>query len=150
MDYKLSIGALVLTLSAGSSALAHEVAYSHVHGDTNPAVPLKMLVEKKGPIKAPAETKEPMTTSGQGFWKFAAMKNLVPTPEETKTFLKGAHGTIVVDNERDIVYWGLAKVGWVAFSNKLTQSWVVKGDPKFVSGNLHGADILPRKGKLPL
>jgi hypothetical protein len=88
--------------------------------------------------------------SGQGYWKFAAMKDLVPTPEETKPFLKGAHGTIVIDHERDTVYWGLEKVGWVAFSNKLSQSAVVKGDPMFSSGNLHGADLLPRRGKLPL
>ena len=149
MDYKLSIGALLLALSAGSGA-AHEVAYSHVHGDTNPAVPLKFVVEKKGPIKAPAETKEPMTSSGQGFWKFAAQKDLVPTPEETKAFLKGAHGTIIVDTDRDIVFWGLEKVGWVAFSNRMSKSWVVKGDAMVSSGNLHGADILPRKGQLPL
>jgi len=64
--------------------------------------------------------------------------------------LKPAHGTIIVDAERDVVYWGLQSFGWVAFSNKLSQSWVVNGDPMFKSGNLHGADILPRKGKLPL
>ncbi|HUR47231.1 MAG TPA: hypothetical protein VMZ27_15225 [Candidatus Saccharimonadales bacterium] len=150
MDNKLTLTACILTLSAGPMAFAHEVAYSHVHGDTNPAPPLKMVVEKKGPIKAPAESKEAIKTSGQGFWKFAAEKDLVPTPEETKAFLKGAHGTIIVDSDRDIVYWGLERVGWVAFSNRMSQSWVVKGDGMVSSGNLHGADILQRKGQLPL
>jgi hypothetical protein len=44
----------------------------------------------------------------------------------------------------------LQNVGWVAFSNKLSQSWVVKGDPMFASGNLHGAGLLERRGKLPM
>ena len=132
------------------AAQAHEGDFTHLHGSTNPATPLKIAVETSGPVKAPAPLKEIVATSGQGFWKFAAAKELVPTPEETKPFLKGAHGTIIVDGERDLVYWGLEKVGWVAFSNQLKQSWVVKGDPKFTSGNIHGADILPRQGQLPL
>ncbi|MDB6034572.1 MAG: hypothetical protein JWM16_4910 [Verrucomicrobiales bacterium] len=150
MDYKLKIGFSILALGLGQAAFGHDVAYQHVHGDTNPATPLKFVTETKGPIKAPAEAKEALTTSGQGFWKFVAEKDLVPTPEETKNFLKGAHGTIIVDTDRDIVYWGLERVGWVAFSNRMSKSWVVKGDAMVSSGNLHGADILPRKGKLPL
>jgi hypothetical protein len=141
---------VVASTAAILTASAHEVEYKHLHGTTNPATPLKLVPEAKGPVRAPAALKESVATSGQGFWKFAAAKNLVPTPEETKPFLKGAHGTIVVDPDRDLVYWGLEKVGWVAFSNNLSQSWVVKGDPKFTSGNLHGADILQRRGKLPL
>lgn len=150
MDKKLTVGLVLLALGAGSAALAHDVTYKHVHGGTNAATPLKFVTEKKGPIKAPAELKEKVAVSGQGFWKFAAAKNLVPVPEETKPFLKGAHGTIVVDSDRDIVYWGLQNVGFVAFSNKLSQSWVVKGDKALSTGNLHGADILPRRGKAPL
>ncbi len=142
--------AIAASIASRFAVSAHEVDFKHLHGSTNPATPLKITLEKSGPVRTPAALKERVATSGQGFWKFAAMKDLVPTPEETKPFHKGAHGTIVVDKERDIVYWGLEKVGWVAFSNKLTQSWVVKGDPKFTSGNLHGADLLPRKGKLPL
>jgi hypothetical protein len=133
---------------------AHELDFKQLHGSTNAATTLKIVAETSGPVKAPAASQKSAPTSGQGFWKFAAAKDLMPTPEETKPFLKGAHGTIVVDSDRDLVYWGLEKVGWVAFSNKLSQSWVVKCDPKFTSGNLHGADILPRKGlfgsKLPL
>jgi hypothetical protein len=150
MNSKNHFAVLVALTAATTVSFAHEVPFKHLHGDTNPAMALNFVVEKKGPITAPAESKEQVTVSGQGFWKFAAAKNLVPVPEETKPFLKGAHGTIIVDSERDIVYWGLEKVGWVAFSNKLSQSWVVKGDPKFSTGNLHGADILPRLGKLPL
>lgn len=142
-------------MAAIFTAAAHDVDFKHLHGNTNPATPLKIVAETSGSVKTPAVMKESVVTSGQGFWKFAAMKELMPTPEETKTFLKGAHGTIIVDGERDLVYWGLEKVGWVAFSNKLTRSWVVKGDPKFTSGNLHGAALLPRKSlfggsKLPL
>ena len=147
----LAAASLVATLSA----VAHDTNYTHLHGSTNAATPLKLVPESKGPVPAPASLTGTAKTTGQGFWKFVAMKDLVPTPEETKAFLKGAHGTIVVDSDRDLVYWGLEKVGWVAFSNHLANSWVVKGDPKFTSGNLHGADILPRrslfgKDKLPL
>ena len=145
---------VIATTAAALTATAHDVDFKHIHGATNPATPLKIVAETSGPVKAPAPLKEGTATSGQGFWKFAAMKDLMPTPDETKSFLKGAHGTIIVDGERDLVYWGLEKVGWVAFSNKLSQSWVVKGDPKFATGNLHGADILPRNSlfgnKLPL
>ncbi len=138
----------IALLTAAFAAFAHDTKYSHLHGSTNPAVPLKFVAEQSGPVKAGPAHAGPV--SGQGFWKFAAAKDLVPTPEETKPFLKGAHGTIVVDSERDLVYWGLERVGWVAFSNKLAQSWVVKGDPMFRSGNLHGADLIARPGQLPL
>ena len=144
--YHLAVAGFATTLAAH----AHEVEFNHLHGSTNRATPLKIVVETSGPVRKPAPAQEGVAVTGQGFWKFAAAKNLVPTPEETKPFLKGAHGTIIIDGERDLVYWGLEKVGWVAFSNKLTQSWVVKGDPKFTSGNLHGADLLPRRGQLPL
>ena len=149
----LTSAAFILAL-ARLAATAHEVDFKHLHGSTNPATPLQIVAETSGPVAAPAPMKEAVPTSGHGFWKFAAAKELMPTPPETQPFLKGAHGTIIVDAERDLVYWGLEKVGWVAFSNKLTQSWVVKGDPKFATGNLHGADIFPRKSllgnKLPL
>ena len=141
---------LAVLATATLGATAHEVEFKHLHGSTNRATPLQLVAETSGPVKAPAPLKEAVPTSGQGFWKFAAAPDLVIPPSETQPFLKGAHGTIVVDGERDLVYWGLEKVGWVIFSNKLTQSWVVKGDPKFTSGNLHGADILPRRGQLPL
>lgn len=134
---------------AALSASAHDVSFEHQHGSAEPAVPLKSIVEDEGPVKVQPRTGGG-TVSGAGYWQFMAMKELVPTPPETKSFLKGAHGTIIVDKERDLVYWGLEKVGWVAFSNKLSRSWVVKGDPMFSSGNLHGADILPRAGKLPM
>jgi len=154
MNHKTFFNTLALSLAAALAVRAHEVDFKHLHGSTNPATPLKLVPESSGPVGKPAPSKA--KTTGQGFWKFAAMKDLVPTPEETKPFLKGAHGTIIIDRDRDLVYWGLEKVGWVAFSNELAQSWVVKGDPKFTSGNLHGADILPRHGflgfnrKLPL
>lgn len=145
MKRSYCIAAVTAGLTLAMSA--HEAKYSHLHGSTNAAAPLKVAVETAGPAK-PLPAHGPV--SGQGFWKFAAAKELMPTPEETKPFLKGAHGTIVVDAERDLVYWGLERVGWVAFSDKLTKSWVVKGDPMFAKGNLHGADLLPRAGQLPL
>jgi hypothetical protein len=143
-------GIVVASITTVATTMAHDAGFNHQHGTTNAATPLKLVPENKGPVRAPAALKATATTSGQGFWKFVAARELVPTPPETKAFLKGAHGTIVVDADRDVVYWGLEKVGWVAFSNNLSQSWVVQGDPKFTSGNLHGADILPRRGKLPL
>src|SRR4051794_35795816 len=141
---------VALALGTALVANAHDAEFKHLHGSTNAATPLKFVSEKDGPIKAPAPLKEKVSVSGQGFWKFAAARDLMLPPNEVTNSLKPAHGTIVVDSERDVVYWGLQSVGWVAFSNKLSQSWVVKGDPMFAHGNLHGADILPRKGKLPL
>ncbi len=117
---------------------------------TNPPTPFKIEAETKGPFKAPASSPAPLRTTGQGFWKFAAATNLMPIPASIQGKTKPAHGTIVVDAERDIVYWGLKGVGWVAFSNKLSQSWVVDADPVFARGNLHGAELRPRRGKLPL
>ncbi len=129
---------------------AHEVGAGHA--ETTTATPLPFGVEKSGPVRTPAGVKLAPGTgvSGTGFWRFVAAKELTPVPAEAMPKIKGAHGTIIVDGERDMVYWGLANVGWVAFSEHLTKSWVVKGDPAFAKGNLHGADILPRAGKLPL
>ena len=129
---------------------AHDV--SGGHSETSTATPLPFGVEKSGPVRTPAAVKlSPGTAvSGTGFWRFVAAKDLTPVPPEALPKIKGAHGTIIVDKERDLAYWGLENVGWVAFSEHLTKSWVVKGDPAFSRGNLHGADILPRAGKLPL
>src|SRR5436305_6749345 len=110
---KAIYASVIASIAAVFTAAAHDVDFKHLHGATNPATPLKIAAEASGPVKAPAPLKETIATSGQGFWKFAAMKDLMPTPEETKPFLKGAHGTIIVDGERDVVYWGLEKVGWV-------------------------------------
>ena len=80
-----------------------------------------------------------------------AVTNVLPIPAEAKRAVRGAHGTLIVDSDRDTVYWGLQGVGWIAFSNNLTASWVVKGDPKLAEGNIHGADLIKRpKGQLPL
>ena len=145
LTYRL-IAAAVLTVS---SVWAHEPGYSHLHGSTNDAYALVLAPEKKGPVTAPVVSPT-VKVSGTGYWTFAAAPELLVAPEETRPYLKGAHGTIVIDRERDVVYWGLERVGWVGFSNKLSQSWVIKGDPALSSGNLHGADLLPRKGGLPL
>ena len=134
-----------------SPLLGHDVGPGHAHDASPTAVPLPHVVEKRGPVRAaklPAGA--PVATSGQGYWRFVAAPELVPVPEEARPSLKGAHGTIVVDAERDLVYWGLERVGWIEFSSKLSRSRVVKGDPAFASGNLHGADLLRRPGKLPL
>jgi hypothetical protein len=140
---------LALSL-CGVACLAHDTGTVAVL-DATPAVQsLKTEVEKKGPVRAPALLKEKIPVSGQGFWKFIAVTNLMPLPAEVVGKVTPAHGTVFVDAERDIVYWGLKKVGWVGFSNQLRDSWVVKGDEQFAHNNLHGADILPRKGKLPL
>lgn len=110
-----------------------------------------MVVETSGPLALPATKADPaMQTTGQGYWRFAAAPQLVPVPEAAKPQLKGAHGTLVVDGDRDRVYWGLERVGWIAFSQKLTKSEVVQGDPVLSSGNLHGADLWRRPGQTPL
>ena len=129
---------------------AHETGTPHA--DASTPLPVHFEVETQGPVSAPgAIARTPaLLTSGQGFWKFAPARGTMPVPAEAQAFVKGAHGTIIVDRERDVAYWGLEKVGWVAFSNRLTKSWIVKGDPAISSGNLHGADIMPRAGQLPL
>ena len=129
-----------------SSAFAHDTGAPH-DAVSPPVQPWPFKVESKGPVKAPEALKEKVPVSGQGFWKFVAVTNAVPGEI---TDVKQAHGTVVFDAEHDTVYWGLKKYGWVAFSNQLRDSWVVKGDEAFTHNNLHGADILPRKGQRPL
>jgi hypothetical protein len=147
--------ALLSRLALVSACLFALPGFSHDTGEPHDDAvigtnQLPFVVETKGPVKAPAPLTEPARVSGQGFWKFVAVTNLVPVPEAALPFVKGAHGTLIVDAERDVVYWGLKKVGWVGFSNQLRDSWIVQGDPAFTHNNLHGADILPRKGQLPL
>jgi len=134
------------------AASAHETADGHHHDEAVTPVPLPFVVEKRGPISAPKAVKlDPDTkVTGQGFWKFVAAPELVPVPAAAAPFVKGAHGTVMFDAVRDTVYWGLKGAGFVAFSNRLSQSWVVQGDPALAKGNIHGADILQRKGKPPL
>jgi hypothetical protein len=144
-------GLAVATMLLVPPAAGHEVGGGHDHHADPAAVPLPKVVETRGPVRVarrPAGT--PLATSGQGYWQFAAAPELVPVPATARPALKGAHGTLVVDAERDRVYWGLERVGWIEFSEKLSRSRVVDGDPAFASGNLHGADLLPRRGQLPL
>ncbi|MCW5556876.1 MAG: hypothetical protein KIT22_03405 [Verrucomicrobiae bacterium] len=112
---------------------------------------LPVQVETRGPVRAP---KEPApagaATSGQGFWTFAAVPDALPLPIETQPFIKGAHGTLVVDYSQDTVYWGLENIGFVGFSNRLSNSWVVRGGQALRQGNLHGADLIERRGQPPL
>jgi hypothetical protein len=142
------LGVAVVLLSPALSA--HDVSGAHDHAGNVPVEPLPFVPESKGPFKARTHVATGAPTSGEAYWKFVAAPELVPVPEEAKPFLKGAHGTLIVDAERDLVYWGLERVGWIEFSQGLTKSRVIKGDPAFASGNLHGADLLPRRGKLPL
>ena len=140
-------------LTTAPATFAHEVAGGHNHSDeVTTATPLPFVVEHAGPVRAPTAMKpQPgLKVTGQGFWKFVAATDLVPVPAEIQSKLTPAHGTLIVDQATDTVYWGLQQVGFVAFSNKLSQSWVVAGDPILAKGNLHGADIYPRRGQRPL
>lgn len=149
MNNLKSIIAAAVTLGV-TRALAHDTTAAHAHEAPAAARPMPIVVEQRGPVKAPAPLTEKLPVSGQGFWKFVAVPNAVPVPPGALPELKGAHGTLIVDAERDIVYWGLRHVGWVGFSNQLRDAWIVSGDAAFTNHNLHGADILPRKGQLPL
>lgn len=118
---------------------------------TRPATPLQLVEEASGPIAARTTAPPGQRTTGTGYWKFiSADDGILPLPEEIKDKLVPAHGTLIVDRERDIVYWGLKGVGWVEFSQKLTKSRVIKGDEMFSAGNIHGAELLPRAGQAPL
>lgn len=138
------------TLLAVAPVCAHVGETNHVHSPSTNAMPHR--VERRGPVAAPARMTLPadVAVSGQGFWTFVAATNLMPVPAEARPFVTNAHGTLIVDAGRDIVYWGLQNVGWIGFSNGLRDSWIVQGDPAFTRGNLHGADLLPRRGLRPL
>lgn len=142
----LHVAALV-TLVALPSTFAHETGQPHSDEVTS-ATPLNFIVEAKGPVAAPkTRAAAGSKTTGQGFWTFVADRTKVPVPPEAVAKLKGAHGTIVVDPGTDTAYWGLQDIGWIAFTEKLTKSAVIPQDPAFPAGNLHGADIRPRKGR---
>jgi hypothetical protein len=115
--------------------------------------PNRVVTERKPPVKPKVTVSKSsgVPTSGQGAWTFMAVTNVLPIPAEAQWAVTGAHGTLIADSDRDTVYWGLQGVGWIAFSNNLTESWVVKGDPKLAEGNIHGAELIKRpKGQLPL
>jgi hypothetical protein len=133
------------------TALAHDPATPHTHAEVT-AIPLSFITEARGPVAAPkaAPLAPGAKITGQGFWKFTAARNKMPVPPEALPKLKGAHGTLVVDPSTDTVYWGLQDIGWIGFTERLSKSSVVAQDPAFKSGNLHGADLLPRRGQAPL
>ncbi len=139
-----------LGLLLGFSGLGHETGHPHEPASLPPARPLPFRVETRTPVRGALPPAAGLPTSGQGAWQFVAVPDLVPVPEPAKLHLKGAHGTLVVDAERDVVYWGLENVGWIAFHDGLTRAEVVAGDPRLSRGNLHGADLLPRRGQPPL
>ena len=131
-------------------AAAHE---GHGTNSGTLLLPVRIVTEQKPPLKPKITVSKSsgVRTSGQGAWTFMAVTNVLPIPAEAQHAVKGAHGTLIADSDRDTVYWGLQGVGWIAFSNNLTESWVVKGDPRLAEGNLHGAELIKRpKGQLPL
>ncbi len=129
---------------------AHDAPHSHDHPPA--AKPLPFVVDSSGPVRqtGPKVKRADLPVSGQGYWAFTPVVGAMPVPVQALPVLKGAHGTLVVDPTRDVVYWGLENVGFVGFSNRLMSSWVIEGDPALRKGNLHGADILARPGKSPL
>lgn len=139
---------LAACLCPVTGAFAHYVAGNEFASSSTNQLPF--AIETKGPVRAPASTKitPGLKVSGQGFWKFIAARDCVPVPANVPSVVQ-AHGTIIVDKAADVVYWGLQGVGWIGFSNKLQNSWVVAGNPAFTNGNLHGADILPQGKKAP-
>lgn len=129
---------------------AHDTGGAHHHATSVTPVPLPFHVEQKSPLARVAPAPVGARQSGQGVWTFVAAPDLMPIPEQARAALRGAHGTLVIDGDRDQVFWGLENVGWIGFSDRLTRSRLVVGDPVFARGNLHGADLLKRKGRLPL
>lgn len=135
----LSIAALLPLFEAA----AHE---GHGTNGGTMLLPVRIVPEQKPPVKPiiTISKSSGVRTSGQGAWTFMAVMNVLPIPAEAQWAIKGAHGTLIADTDRDIVYWGLQGVGRIAFSNNLTVSWVVKGDPKLAEGNIHGAELIKR------
>ncbi len=140
----------VMAVGTGSVVLGHDTGGAHDHAPE--AKPLPFVVDTTGPVKltGPKVKRFDQPVSGQGYWAFSPVVGAMPVPVEALPVLKGAHGTLIVDPTKDVVYWGLQDVGWVGFSNRLMSSWVLQQDDVFKKGNLHGADILARRGKAPL
>jgi len=149
MKALLSTLPLIAMFAWSPAARAHYVP-GNEYAVSN-ATPLPFVTETKGPVRAPAAIKAApdLKVSGQGFWKFIAARDRVPVPAAVPSVVQ-AHGTIIVDKAADIVYWGLQGVGWIGFSNRLQNSWIVAGNPAFTNGNLHGADIFARGRQAPL
>jgi hypothetical protein len=84
-----------------------------------------------------------------GCWRFVAAPQLVPVPDAAKPHLKGAHGTLVVDSGAGRRVLGPGTCRLIAFSQKLTKSEVVQGDP-FSAAATCGADLWRRPGQVPL
>lgn len=145
-----AVGLAGWAAGSGWRAGAHEVAKASA--GPQPAAVMPFVVDQKGPVKVsgPRVKRSEVQVSGQGYWTFTPVVGAVPVPVNALPLIKGAHGTVIVDREKDVVYWGLENVGWVGFGERLMKSWVVDGDPAFRKGNLHGADIIFRKGKPPL
>jgi hypothetical protein len=139
---------IAVSFCSAPNAPAHYVADNEYAADRTNQLPF--VIETKGPVRAPTAVKATpdLKVSGQGFWKFVAARDRVTVPSAVPS-VKPAHGTIIVDKSADVVYWGLQGVGWVGFSNKLQNSWIVAGHQAFTNGNLHGADILPQGRKSP-
>jgi hypothetical protein len=141
---------------AATLVLSIARAFAHDDHGTNHEtllLPIRIAAERHPPVKPrlTVSKSSAMRTSGEGGWTFMAATNVLPIPAAAHGALKGAHGTLIADSDRDTVYWGLQGVGWIAFSNSLTESWIVRGDPKLAEGNLHGAELIERsKGQLPL
>lgn len=140
---KLFVASIALFITP---AFAHDTGVPH-HDPPVTAVPLPFVTETKGPVRLPKQQNAEARTSGQGFWTFAAAPEKVPVPPEAVSRLKGAHGTLLADPASDTVFWGLQDIGWIAFTERLGRSAVVEQDEVFKKGNLHGADILPRRGR---
>lgn len=154
---RLTLSAACLLACALSTLRAHDVQPPNSKGGhAQPAevkpVALPYHIERTGPVTAPkpGSLKPGTKVTGQGFWTFADAPGLVPIPAAAAPHVAGAHGTVMFDPAKDTVYWGLRGVGFVAFSNGLTKSWVVQGHPALAKGNIHGADLLQRSGKTPL
>jgi len=143
---RLPLSAAVLSIT--TCVHAHYSTGNEYAADRTNQLPF--IVESSGPVDTPPAIKSDagLKVSGQGFWKFVAARDRVPVPPGVSSVVQ-AHGTIIVDPSRDVVCWGLQGVGWIGFSNKLQDSWIVTGNPAFTNGNLHGADLRLRPGQAP-
>jgi hypothetical protein len=114
-----------LFLAGGLRVDAHEVAKASAAPAAARTMPFE--VDAKGPVKVagPRVKRSDLQVSGQGYWTFTPVVGAVPVPVEALPLIKGAHGTVIVDAEKDVVYWGLENVGWVGFGDRLDRKSVV-------------------------
>src|SRR5688572_10131934 len=99
--FRFVLAGIAFTVSP--DVFAHDGAGGHTHADISTNT-LPVRIELKGPVAVAAGAKlaADAKASGQGYWRFVAATDLLPLPPAVVGNIVQAHGTLIVDAERDI------------------------------------------------